>query len=673
MRIGRGNHSDKEEQRMDESGSDLWRRVTAHEALQGAWFKVKSNQGSSGGDGVTVASFEEDLYASLTQLRAELLAGTYRTGPFRKVSVPKKKPGYRILTIPSIRDRVVHTSIATALTPILEPLFEDGSFGYRPNRGVVHAVERIEQWRKRGYDVVIEADIVSFFDNVDQEILMAKLHSAIAAIPGSAPLLALVETLLDDQASALGTARQGIVQGSPLSPLLANLYLDALDEEIEEQGVKIVRFADDFVVLCKSEKKAEKVLARCVRLLEQHNLRLHDDGTRIVSFDKGFDFVGYLFLRTLALKQAAPPAQRSLAKLPKSAVTDEGVIELEQDGSRFDPGKRVLYVLDPTHCLATRNRSFSVRRDDGTELIAIPYKRVGRIEIGPGVEFDRRPVELALEAGIAFSLVDGFGQTKGYATVGDGKRAGLQLAQAKAVFTAELRTAIALRLVGARIRNQRTQLMRLNRSRDLPSVQLALDDLKRGLRKLSSQTTVDRLLGVEGSTTAIYWQTLGNLADKDRESVFRRSRPAQDPLNAAMNYMTAILERDTRAAIQATGLHPGFAMLHGARDRHDGLVYDLMEPFRAPLTEGLAIYLFNAHRLRAEMFSKTGADRIEISPEGRTAIIQGYESAVAKRVNRPDGGGKLGWRAMMRHQAQSLARALLESDAEIFSPYLMEA
>lgn len=652
---------------------DLWERVTSQASLQEAWYKVLANDGSPGGDGVTLQDFRANVFANIMQLRAELLGGTYRSGPFRKVSVPKKKPGYRILTIPSVRDRVVHTSIANALTPIFEPHFEDSSFAYRPDRGVVHAVQRIETWRKRGYATVVEADIISYFDHVDQEILQDKIKVLVGSLPGAAAVLGLIAGLLKDQGQALGTPGQGLVQGSPLSPLLANLYLDALDEEIDGDGVKIVRFADDFVILCKSEKKAEKALAHCVQVLAAHNLRLHEDATRIVNFDKGFDFIGYLFLRSLALKQKSEDIPTPRGKPVKSQVTDEGVIELEDKGSRFDPGRRVLYVLDPSHQLTTRNRSFSVLREDGSELIAIPHQRVGRIEVGPGPDFSRRVVDLAFDSAIELSVLDGWGQTKGIAAANDGRRATLQLAQAKGVLDEAFRAAIAQRLVEARLRNQRTQLMRLNRAHAVEAVDRTRDEMKRALCKLESRRGVDELRGIEGAATAAYWPALGLLLQEDRPAVFRRSRPAQDPVNAAINYMTAILERDTRAAIHSAGLHPGFAFLHGSRDRHDGLVYDLMEPFRAPLTEGLVIYLFNARRLRGDMFSE-GRDRaVEISPAGRHAIVLGYEAAVAKRVNRTDGAGKLAWRAMMQHQARGLAHAVLAGRADLFVPYLMEA
>ncbi len=658
---------------MKKTGADLWQRVTSYDALHAAWMMVSSNRGSAGGDGVSISEFSKDLYANLNQLRAELLGGTYRSGPFKKVSIPKKKPGYRILTIPSIRDRVVHKSIANVLGPVFEALFEDGSFGYRPNRGVVHAVERIDAWRKRGYDVVIEADIVSYFDNVDQEILLDKISTIVKILPGAAALLALLDDMMVDQGKALGTPGLGLVQGSPLSPLLANLYLDALDEEIESQGVKIVRYADDFVILCKSERKAEKVLTHCVKVLAQHGLRLHEDGTRIVSFERGFDFIGYLFLKSIALQEKRDPSKIKRGKPVKSSVTDEGIIELEKDGSRFDPGRRVLYVIDPNHRLDIRNRSFSVLREDGSELIAIPHKRIGRIEVGPGVEFDNKSVILALETNVDLAITDGFGQTKGTVSSGIGKRATVHFNQAKAILNADFRVDIARRLVDARIRNQRTQLSRFNRHRELEEVKSALEVMKRNLRKLDGQKTVQQVRGIEGATTAIYWPALGMVLAEEGSKAFRRTRPARDPLNAVINYMTAILERDIRAAIQGASLHPGFAFLHANRDRHDGLIYDLMEPFRAPLSEGLPVYLFNARRLKEDMFHIRQEEKIEINKEGRHAIITGYETAVAKRVNRPDGAGKLTWRAMMLFQAQSLVRAIHSGEISEFKPYLMEA
>ncbi len=656
----------------DQDTENLWLRITSAEALHAAWARVQHNDGSAGGDGIGQREFAADIFGNLTELRAELLAGSYRSSPFRRVSVPKRKPGYRILTIPSIRDRVVHTSIATALMPIFEAGFEDGSFGYRPGRGVVRAVEQIDRWRRQGFDTVIEADIVSYFDNIEHELLLTKVSAAIGPLAGSAPVIALIERLLAEQGDALGAPGLGLVQGSPLSPLLANVYLDALDEEIAAQGVKIVRFADDFVIMCRSRKKAQKALAHCVTVLARHGLKLHDDGTRIVNFDQGFNFIGYMFLRSLSLKEKRDPREVPKGQRPKSTVTEEGIIELGEESSRFDPGRRVLYVLDTDRSLTVRNRSFSVRRDDGTELIAIPHGRVGRIELARDVAFDRGAINLAVDTGTHLALLDGYGQTRGQVISRLPRRGGLHLAQAKGVLDDAFRAGIARRIVESRIRNQRTQLMRLNRRPDLADVRQALAGMLRILRKLDAEKDIDGMLGIEGSATAEYWPALGRLAGCEPEK-FRRFRPATDPLNAAINYLTGILERDVRGAIQSASLHSGFAFLHGTRDRHDGLVFDMMEPFRAPLSEGLAVYLFTSRRLKDAMFSPLEDGAIMISKDGRGALIEGYEGAVGRRVNRPDGKGKLAWRPMMRQQALSVAEAVLVGDPDLFIPYLMEA
>jgi len=656
---------------MQNAAPDLWDSITGYDALNAAWARVDANEGSAGGDGVTRHEFRSDLFARLNQLRADLLSGEYVPRPYRKVSVPKKKPGYRILAIPSIRDRVVHTSIATALVPILEPHFEECSFAYRLNRGVTKAVARIEQWRSRGYEFVIEADIVRYFDNIDHDILMGKLKDLIAGIPGAGPVLSLTERLLAHQGKGLGTEGVGLVQGSPLSPLLSNLYLDALDEEIEESGVKLVRFADDFVILCKSQRRAEKALAHCVEILSHHRLRLHEEGTRIVNFDKGFNFIGYLFLKSLAVQEKSEPKPAGQSKPVKSEVTDDGVILLEEKGSRFDQGNRVLYVLDPEHSLGTRNRSFSVRREDGAELIAIGQHRVGRIEVGPDVGFDHGAVLLAMDSGTPLAAVDGYGQTRGTVEPRLSRKGGLHLAQAKAVLTEDFRLFIARSLVESRIRNQRTQLSRLNRRQVLEPVDVALQAMKRELGKLETVGNVEAAMGHEGASSVQYWRAIGLLAGA--EAPFKRERPARSPLNAAINYLTGILERDIRAAVQGAGLHPGFAFLHGSRDRHDGLVFDMMEPFRAATTEGLAVFLFNARRLSSDMFCETEVGRTELSTKAREILIQGYESAVAKRVNRPDHKGKVGWRALMLLQCRLLVRSIRRESPSEFLPYLMEA
>lgn len=654
---------------------DIWRQVCAFDTLYTAWMKVKSNGGSAGGDGVTIGKFQNGAGKKLHELSTALAGGGYTAGPCRRVDIPKRKGGFRTLMIPAIIDRVAHTAIAETLDPILDPTFEESSFAYRQGRSVKQAVARIERWRDNGYQHVIEADIVRYFDNINHEILIQKLKSVLSGHAGAGPLLDLISDLIDAQGIELGTLGIGLIQGSPLSPLLSNLYLDALDEAIDGRGIKLIRFADDFVILCKSERKAETAMDLARAVLNEHGLSLHDDGTRIVSFDKGFDFLGYLFVRSLAVKQdrteVVPDVNQQ--QMPDDQRDNDHADDKSAPSiARYDRGIGVMYMIDPTHHLSLRNESFAVMTKGDFEVAAIPHHRIDRIEVGPRVEVDWQVLDHCLSTDTDIVFVNRFGERKGQLTSTNLRSGSLHLQQAALVLDQEARVAFARKLVEARIRNQRTQLFRLNRSERHADVINALATMGRNLRKMDGATTLEQLLGYEGASGALYWPSLGQLT-KGAGLPFRRTRPALDALNATVNYLTAVLERDIRAAILGADLHPGFGILHSAHDYSEAAIYDLMEPFRAPLTEGLAAYLFNAHRLRPEMFGGDDVQPAHISREGRKAIISGYETAIAKRVNITGRKGKLAWRPMMQRQAHDLAKAIRTGDASMFTPYLMEA
>ncbi len=661
---------------------DLWQSLLSLRRMDAAWEKVRANGGCSGGDGVTIGAFQPRAARRLAEIAEELRHGKWAPGPYRAVDVPKKKGGTRRLLIPSIEERVVHTALAQVLGPVLEQEFEDCSYAYRPGRSVQQAVAAIGRWRRAGYHHVIEADIVAFFDNVRHDLLLAKLEAALAGQKGAEQIVDLVALILENLSQHSGVQGRGLAQGSPLSPLLANLYLDALDEAIERRGVRLVRFADDFVVLCKRRETAKAALDHARAVLAEHGLEMHRSGTRIVDFDRGFEFLGHLFVRSFALQQVSDPEEDPLLLLREIAREDETLAASEQAeaateaaerAAGYDRGERVLYVHEAGRRVGLRNLSFAVENDEGRELAVIAHGRVDRIEIGPAARADAAVYDHCLATGTDLALVNGHGETLGMLVRPTADQGALHLAQAAAVLDEETRLALARALVAARIRNQRTQLFRLNRRQERPEVTRALAAMGRHLRKLPGCGAVDALRGIEGAAGAEYWPALGLLTDGACDQPFRRSRPGRDPLNAAINYLTAMLGRDMRAAVLAAGLHPGFGALHAARDRADPCVYDLMEPFRAPLTEGLAAYLFNARRLRPEMFTRLEDGTVRIDRAAVRAIIRGYEAAVARRVNVTGAKGKLAWRPMMRHQARSLARAVRAGAPELFTPYLMEA
>ncbi len=663
-------------QHNSDAKTSLWQNFLSLRQLDDGWDRVRQNNGCSGGDNVTIAMFQNGSGRRVAELAEALRAGTYSPAPYRILDIPKKKGGSRRLLIPAISDRIVHTALAQVLTPILDPQFEESSFAYRPGRSVKQAVQAIERWRDAGFQHVIEADIVGFFDAIEHDRLLGKLEAALTGYSGGVEIVSLVATVLHHQSEQTGVIGRGVAQGSPLSPLLANLYLDALDEELSGKGVRLVRFADDFVILCKKRNDAYKALEEATDALETHGLELHQDGTRIVDFDRGFSFLGHLFVRTFALPQVSDPMEDPVTLLREIAVLDAKETKTSEQASSeatagYDAGERVLYLTQPGRRLGLRNLSFAITHADGRELAAIAHHRVGRIEVGPGVRVEAEVYEHCLSTQTDITLVDGFGAPRGVLSVPRSEPAALHLKQAEYTLEPASRIVLAKALVNARIRNQRTQLFRLNRRPALVDVRSALVRMGRQLRKLDGIDDIARLRGLEGAVAADYWPALG-LLSRDAPTPMRRSRPAKDPINASLNYLAAILSRDVSSSIIHAGLHPGFGTLHTAQDRGDALVYDLMEPFRAPLVEGVVAYLFNARRLRAEMFAPIkGGVRIERS--GRDALIQGYEAAVAKRVNVTGRSYKLAWRPLMRRQAQDLAGAFRKGEIDRFLPYVMEA
>ena len=656
---------------MSKPFAPLFQSILAPPTLNAAWDKVRGNGGCAGGDGETIAQFQSHAAQRLRALALALGDGTYRPRDLRLIKVPKKDGSTRPLAIPSVQDRIAQTAAALVLGPVIDPQFADGSFGYRPGRSVAMAVRRISALRGRGFTHVVEADIVRCFERIPLDPVLERLDAALLGQSDTARLSELVGLWIEHAAVHIGTPGVGLAQGSPLSPLLANLYLDRLDDALTARNVVIVRFADDFVLLCRSAEAAHAALAKADDILGVHGLELHDTGTRVLDFDRGFDFLGHLFVRSTVLKRVNDPVEdpveimRTLG-LADHATAADALTEATEEKAGYDRGDRVLYLNERGRNLVVRGQSWAVEAE-GRELIGISAGRVDRIELGPGASCNADALRHALATGTDIAFVNGSGETQGWLTTPGFDRAGLHLAQAKAVLDPDRAASIARAIVDARLRNQRARLHLLNRERKLPDVIAAIRTLGYAIRKLPHATSVPALRGHEGAAAASYWPALGLLC-KDAPLPFRRNRPATDGLNAAINYLTELLRRDIRAAVLRAGLHPGFGVLHVATDGHEACVWDLMEGFRAALTEGVAVTLFNQGRLRPEMIE--GGTPVRLNSAARKALITGYEAMVGHPVASPHSARRRTWRKIMQEEATRLGQHILRPDQVSFVPYL---
>ena len=296
-------------------------KVYAERNLLAAWAKVRANDGAAGVDRVTVAMFEKDLEANLRGLSQELTDGSYRPKPVRRHYIPKPGGGERPLGIPTVRDRVVQTALRHVLEPIFEHGFADGSYGFRPGRGCKDALREVDRLLKEGHRYVVDADLKSYFDTIPHQRLMERVREKVA----DGPVLKLVESFLTQgvmEGLSEWTPTAGSPQGAVVSPLLSNIYLDPLDRLMERRGYRMVRYADDFVILCTSRGEAQAALATVRDWAAQAGLGLHPDKTRVV--DAAVDEGGFEFLAlpvragpTLAAGQEPREAQgRGAAKDP---------------------------------------------------------------------------------------------------------------------------------------------------------------------------------------------------------------------------------------------------------------------------------------------------------------------------------------------------------------------
>jgi group II intron reverse transcriptase/maturase len=248
-------------------------------------------------DGVTIEEYEADLNKNLSMLAHEIQSKTYSPLPLLKILVDKGNGEARALCVPTVKDRVAQTAVLHVIEPILEKEFEECSFAFRKGRSVRQAVYKIKEYYESGYKWVVDADIDAFFDSVDHELLGTKIKRYIP----DKDIVGLIELWIKAEiwdGESLKVMDKGIPQGSPLSPILANLFLDELDEKMLKNKQRYVRFADDFLILCKSPEKAKESLERVQEKLDDLLLKL--DESEIVNFDQGFKYLGVTFIKSMA-------------------------------------------------------------------------------------------------------------------------------------------------------------------------------------------------------------------------------------------------------------------------------------------------------------------------------------------------------------------------------------
>jgi len=354
--------------------------------LEEAWKKVKANKGCAGIDKQTIHEFWPYKETHFKEIQRQIKAGTYKATPVLRKYIPKSNGKYRPLGIPTVKDRVLQQATKNLVEPIFEMRFLDCSYGFRPDRNAHQAITQISDYLQEGFTWIIDADLKTFFDTVDHTLLMKLLAKEIS----DGKVLSLVESWLKAGVLSEGkleTTKEGTPQGGVISPLLANIYLHEFDKSITKKiNVRLVRYADDFVVMCRTKWMAQKTMESIKRVLARLKLKLNKEKTKIVNSDvEDFLFLGFKF-RNIRGKRRYSPKEAAIKKFKtsvkrttarKQPVKPEDMVgrlnlTIRGWGNYFKIGEvRVLYKeLDVW--IRTRVRSFIEKKKSDYARIRIP-------------------------------------------------------------------------------------------------------------------------------------------------------------------------------------------------------------------------------------------------------------------------------------------------------------
>lgn len=669
--------------------------------LMVSWKKAASNKGTSGADGISIKEFASDLDTQLRQLHYDWKNNRYKPYRYRNITIEKANKKPRELAVPTVRDRILHSALAQKLLNIFEAEFEHISYGYRPNRSYTHAIRHIEQLRDQGYSTVIDADIQGYFDNICHIKLTELLNRHLP----SDWVNAITDTLLSQQqadghlyfGAEIGV---GIPQGSPLSPLLANLYLDGFDEALLDRGEQIIRYADDFVILLPNEDRAQSCLAFVTDYLNQLKLTLNCEKTKVVSFQDGFTFLGVTFLDNMVLPlkahtekalvntgryelelgeddampidnkedqflnqmlwhSALPPALRTL----QSAIfDDDSILPIEPDNARIErlslnhiARLKLVYIHKQGAAIHKRGNRLNVF-SQGKPIQSIPANSIDMLLCFGAVHLTTSVQRFCLENDICVVWLTQSGQYLGCLSAPFQGDPMLTQAQVISRTTQETRLSLVRFFLRSKINNCLGVMRRhtQKRQRDKPTEKRVVQ-----LRdQLEHQKSVASMRGTEGAAAREFFQWYRKQFDNAWGFTNRNRQPPKDPINAMLSYGYTLLFHNVRALVEARGLLPHLGYLHGSQPKQPALVLDIMEGYRPWVVDELVLQLANKQLITPDQFevSSKGA---WLNKEGRRVFIQSLEQRLLKQYQHPTLKVKADIRRLIDLQVLELRQQLL--------------
>ncbi len=660
------------------------------EKLEDAWLHVQENAGCAGVDGVTVDSFDAQAPAALPELLKQVASSEYVALPLRKLLVSKNhEPSKtRTLLVPTVRDRVLQTAVARCLSRSFEEEFFDSSFGYRPHRGVDRAIARIVQLRDRGFTWVVDADIHAYFDSVSHQSLVRLLERDEAAAH-FLPLLRQWIGSVSWDGHELSPVRRGIPQGAPISPVLANLFLTPIDRTLEESDDHLIRYADDFLLLCQSEAEAKLACREATTLFAQHGLELSLEKTRITNFNQGFTFLGVTFrgldvftpwknhdqhgrlvfiARTMPqrlLRQYRKETRPTTAHISMHDAMAAPVQHLDRQPTKGGDDLPFLYIAEQGAVLRKSGDRFLVEADQSIRL-DVPYHRLENILLFGNIQVTTQAIGEALDKGIAFGFFTRHGRLRGALVPPGDHNVALRIRQYQLYLDEPRSLRLARALIDAKIRNGLAVLKRYE-DRGKASAEAERQVMIQSLESLPSAASRAEVDGLEGIAARNYFEALMRFNESPFLWPGRIRHPATDPLNALLSLAYSLLMNELAALLGARGLDPAIGMLHQLDPSRHSLALDLMEPFRAPLADRFVLTSVNRSIFQPGDFAPADDHGgVALHPAALHRFFDQYERWMQENIG-PENAPAVTFRSCLRQEVESFCRSV-RTDTE-FLPF----
>ncbi|MEU9774274.1 CRISPR-associated endonuclease Cas1 [Streptomyces sp. NPDC047968] len=546
------------------------------------------------------------------------------------MEIKKRSGGTRLLAVPAVEDRIVERAVMEVIDEHVDAVLLPWSYAYRKGLSVRDALHDLTVARDEGARWVVRADIKDCFEQIPRWPAVTRLREVVP----DPEICQLIHYLVNRHGVGPAARRirsgRGLHQGSSLSPVLTNLYLDAFDRDLLRSGHRVLRYSDDFAIPVTTHHQGEQALDLASAALRHLDLELNETKSRIESFDEGVDFLG------------------------KTTTARSGLRAEE----RPTPLESTLYITEPGASLRTKGQRLRVIHRD-KQLLSVPYNRVRQIVCTAPVTLTSPFLRRTLEHGIDLVLTEEDGEYLGRLIGPAGTDVALRHAQHRLATKNSASLELACAFVTAKVANMRTCLLRAARAGKLSDTEPTAARLLQHRHKAATASSPAALMGHEGAATRDYFTALGTILGPAWSFTHRRRRPPPDPVNALLSFGYTLLTRDAVAACELAGLDPAVGFLHEIHRGRPSLALDLIEEFRPVIVDHTVIRLCTSTKISPVGFTTDDKGRgCRMDRDTLRIFLDAYEKRMLTLAHHPHAGRRTSYRTALTVQARHLAAVI---------------